>query len=611
MKEGRRAMGDEERNISKVALLGAPRIEVDGEIVALPRRRTRSLLYFLSASPGDHSRDELVELLWPNLTPAKGRRQLSDALSDLRRTLGPTTIQSDSERVALIAPLCDASEFAAALDGVAGLSGDAETKLSAALDLYVGEFLLGAGVADSESFEDWGPGAAAQLQPPGPGGIRKARAAQAQRRRPAGAIRVARRGLELDSLREDLWRLVIQAHADLDDRQAALAEYARCKETLQRELGIAPEAETEALRRRVSAERGSPAAGSTEAMAAQARPPIPVTVRLPGSSLALVGRESELGTLLRTWDAACEGAGGPALIMGEPGIGKTRLAAEFGVRAAATGATVLAARCPDLADPAPYGPIEEAIRGVLPNLPSGALKELGSEWLPWVGRLLPELGLAVETPQQLAPEEEKSRLAQAAARLLDLIAGEEPLLLIVEDLHWAHPATVQLLHTIARLHRRLLILTTMRDTEPATAGTLATKRVVADLAREDLATTVSLQPLGATETEALVTLAIEAGDTGRKPNAAALAKLAEGQPLFALELTRSVLESPDAPDLPASLKNAIGSRIQRASEFAQRILDLTAVFGRPVTLPLVGRAAGVEPSADSLVNAADELMARR
>lgn len=136
-------------------------------------------------------------------------------------------------------------------------------------------------------------------------------------------------------------------------------------------------------------------------------------------------------------------------------------------------------------------------------------------------------------------------------------------------------------------------------------------RTLTDLAKDALGTTVSLGPLSIDDTTVLVNQAIESAGATTKASATAVAKLAEGQPLFALELTRTVLESSGDPDLPVSLTNAIGARVERASEFARRILELAAVFGRPVTLQLLGRAAGVDPSYDPLISAGDELLARR
>jgi len=580
--------------------------------VALPRRRTRALLYCLAADPGAHPRDELIDRLWPNLDAAKAKRQLSDALTDLRRTLGASLISAGTEFVEWAGAQTDAVRFERSLSEANRMEGDeAVERLEEALGLYRGEFLAGVRIEDSEAFDEWLEDRRLRISLDALGGFARLARLHLDGGRPGEAIDAAERGLKLDNLREDLWRLLIEAHAARRDTESALREYARLRETLQRELGVAPEAETEALRRRLTAAPGTAATGGVEAAAAMARPALPFALRLPPGALPLVGRERELGRLLRAWSQAVAGEGGMALVVGEPGIGKSRLAAEFASRAAAARAVVLGARCPDLPDAPPYGPVEEALRTALPQLPPGALSALGKEWLPWAGRILPEVGLGAPAAEQLSPEEERSRLAEAAARLLDVIAGERPLLLVIEDVHWAHPSTVSLLHHIAQRRQRGLVLATFRDTEPETVGSMALKRISSDLSKNGLLERVELEPLARSEAEALARVALSTAGAKIRTRPAALAELSEGHPLFMLELTRSLLEAPNDPELPETLTSTIQMRVERASEYGRRVLELAVVFGEPVSPGLLARASGVEPTDEALVSAIEELTARR
>jgi tetratricopeptide (TPR) repeat protein len=242
---------------------------------------------------------------------------------------------------------------------------------------------------------------------------------------------------------------------------------------------------------------------------------------------------------------------------------------------------------------------------------TGAFSELGPEWLPWAGKLVPELGLGVEAPGPITSEEERARLAEAAGRIFDAIAGGRNLLLVVEDMHWAHSASAQMLHALARSGRPMLVLMTMRDTEPQTEGTQAVDRVIADLAKEGLAERRTLGPLDRGDTETLIRSAIDSAGKPPGSKASAVASVSEGQPLFALELTRAILEAPDRPDLPESLANAIKVRVERASDLARKILKHMAVFGGSVSMQLLGGATGVNPTDDVLVSAVEELLARR
>jgi tetratricopeptide (TPR) repeat protein len=224
---------------------------------------------------------------------------------------------------------------------------------------------------------------------------------------------------------------------------------------------------------------------------------------------------------------------------------------------------------------------------------------------------LPEIGLGASVPEQLSPEEERARLAEATARLLDVIAGERPLLLVIEDIHWSHPSSLSLLHHIARQHKQQLVLATFRDTEPATLGSVALRRVAGDLAKHGLLERIDLGPLPQTDAEALVRVALRTAGAKIRTRPAALAELSEGHPLFMLELTRSLLEVPDDPELPETLTSTIQARVERTSDYARRVLEMAVVLDEAVSPSLLARASGVEPTDESLVSAIEELVARR
>lgn len=596
----------------RITLLGFPQAECGGAVLPLPRRRTRALLYYLAAEPQPKSREELTDMFWGHLDPAKGRRQLSDALSDLRRTLGPKNLVSDRTSVVWVGPDADVVQLQLKLDAVLGQDGDVSpTDFLAAANLYSGEFLAGVTVEESESFHEWLDAQRIRIAIDVVDAYSQAARLYLDGGDADRAIEAARSGLAVDELREDLWRCLMESRAAKGDREGALREYEHCREVMKRELGVAPDPEVQALRRRLSAEPGSPGSGTREVPAAKARPPLPYSLRLPPGSLPLTGRQRELGALLRRWQETMNGNAGMVLIAGEPGIGKSRLAAEFASRAAATGAIVLGGRCPDLVDAPPYGPVEEALRAGLPLVQPGALGTLGKEWLPWAGRLLPEVGWGAGVAGQLSPEEERARLAEAAARLLDVISGERPLLLVIEDIHWSHPSSVSVLHHIARQRKRVMVLATFRDTEPDTAASAALKRAAGDLTKASLLERIDLEPLPHDDAEALVRVALTTASAKVRIRPGALAELSEGHPLFMLELMRSLLEAPDDPELPETLTSTIQARVERTSEYARRVMELSVVFGEAISPSMLARASGVEPTDEPLVSAIEELVARR
>jgi DNA-binding SARP family transcriptional activator len=559
-----------------------------------------------------HARDELIELCWPNLDPAKARRQLSDALSDLKRTLGEVVATPDPDSVVWVGLPADITILRSLLDQGARTSGlAAATQLLAAADLYRGEFLAGFSLDGAEAFAEWQEEGRTSVSFDITDALSRAAEILLNIGDARGAIDAALRGLVLDSLREGTWRLLMEARAATGDRDGALRDYARCRDVLTRELGLAPAPETEELRRRLAAGPDTVGATFVSPKNTGSSATIPHSLRLPQKAPAMVGRERELGLLLNRWQRIGSERGGIALISGEPGIGKSRLAAEFAARASAAGALVAATRCPNLAEPPPYGPIEEAIRSILPSLRPAALSNLAPEWLSWLGRLIPEIALGALPAPVLPVEEERARLAEAVSRLLDVVSKDQPLLLVIDDLQWAHPTSITVVHTLLTRPWRGMVMGTYRDTDSETAATEVLERLADDAGRDDLLTRIRLGPVSNEDAEMLVRQILKSDDLGIKVRPAALTEVAEGNPLFVLELTRAVLENPEDPDLPETLTRTIRGRLARLTQQARRTLEFISVFGEPITPELVASASAVPRTDEALIDAIEELTARR
>src|SRR5439155_8726176 len=191
------------------------------------------------------------------------------------------------------------------------------------------------------------------------------------------------------------------------------------------------------------------------------------------------------------------------LLVGEAGIGKTRLASEFVAWARAQGAEVLSGHAFEMGGRLPYQPLVEAFRPRLEaeNAPEDLLEDL---WLAELSRLLPEL--RVRYPDLPAPTEDelsaKMRLFEAVARLFDALAHRSPLVLLLDDLHWADQASLDLLRYLARSWKghgtRVLLLGTMRHEELELRSALAAE--LADLGRDLPVTQLPLQLLSQAET---------------------------------------------------------------------------------------------------------------
>jgi DNA-binding CsgD family transcriptional regulator len=347
------------------------------------------------------------------------------------------------------------------------------------------------------------------------------------------------------------------------------------------------------------------------------------TARLPLSLLELterspfVGRRDELGLVREGWSEAASGRRRAVLIVGEAGIGKSRLAAEVAVVADRDGATVLLGHCDEEAV-VPYQPIVESLSALVESAPSevlvGAVRGSETELVALLPSLAP---LARHQPGQIAgnPEAARFRLFEGVARLVMAACQDAPMLLVLEDLHWADRPTGQLLrHLVRRADRaRLLVLGTVRGTR--LDGHLLT--LGADLRREHGAEVMLLRGLGVGEVGALI---------GARPGLIAhidpdeRARLAEllhretgGNPLLVGEVLRHLdtghanrnVTSPLG--MPQTVRDAVISRLQALRQDTRHLLAVAAVAGGRFRVDVVSQVAQL--SAERLVDALEQATA--
>ena len=310
-----------------------------------------------------------------------------------------------------------------------------------------------------------------------------------------------------------------------------------------------------------------------------------------GPRYRLVGRDAELGRLLALLDDAAAAQPGVALVSGDAGVGKTRLVTELAVRGRDRGFTVLRGQCAELGDSVPYLPLADALReasgaGVTAPSPP-ALSPLAAAVAarPVLGQLLPDREAAHH------PEGDSAAIAQqqlfgAVLGLLAELAEQQPVVLILEDLHWADRSTRDLVTFLSRVLRqeRAAIIGTYRTDDLHRRHPL--RPVIAELLRLPTVTSVELGPLGRSE------LADHLGElAGREVDVKTLDGIvdrAEGNAFYAEEL----LTSPqDGDALPAGLAGLMLSRVERLSYAAQQVLRAAAVAGRRADDELVREAA--------------------
>jgi class 3 adenylate cyclase/ABC-type molybdenum transport system ATPase subunit/photorepair protein PhrA len=348
----------------------------------------------------------------------------------------------------------------------------------------------------------------------------------------------------------------------------------------------------------------------------------PLPSRLLTASAGVVGRHAESAALLQALHRATEGGGiETVLISGEPGLGKTTLAARLARDAHANGAVVLLGRChEDLGTP--YGPIKEAIRHCVTYMSDEDIRGHVDEYGAELALLAPILSTRIgnlPTPQSSDPDAERYLLFAAVAGLLRQVAIEQSVVLIFDDIQWADKPSLLLLRSLVANGElgQLMIIGTYRSAELSDQHPL-TETLVA-LRREQRVTEINLTGLSGEDVVALVERA--AGHALEEPGillAQALYRETDGNPFFVEEVLRHLIETGDifAADerwttnvdlarlkLPDSIRQVVGSRVGRLGDGALYVLPVASVIGREFDLELL--AAVTNRREDELIDILD------
>jgi DNA-binding CsgD family transcriptional regulator/tetratricopeptide (TPR) repeat protein len=307
------------------------------------------------------------------------------------------------------------------------------------------------------------------------------------------------------------------------------------------------------------------------------------------ASPTFVGRVEELELLEAARGRAADGEPAVVLVGGEAGVGKTRLIAESIARAA-DGSRVLVGGCVPVGDGAlPYAPIVEALRALLADVGVGAVRELvGPSW-PELARLLPALGEPEAGP---AGQAAQARLFELLLGLLGRLGEQRPLVLVVEDLHWADRSTRELLAFLVRNLRRerLLLVVTYRNDEP---GQQRLGPYLAELDRASRVERIDLARLDQAQTEAQLV-----GILGAVPAADLVDGVfarSEGNPFFTEELLAVVRSG--SGNLPATLHDLLHGRVAALPDHASEVLAVVAVTGREISHRLLAAVVDLDDRA--------------
>ncbi len=587
-----------------ISLLGTPSIIARDRPVTTLRRKNRALVYYLAAQAGPVTRDRLLTFFWPDDERSSAQHTFRTMLHDLRKSTGDL-IETENDLLNLHPSVSvDARLFEA---GISAARRDAAT-LTAALLRYRGAFLDGFTLADTPGFDSWVDAERERYQLLAARGLVALGDLNEAEGNYESALDALLHAVAFDPLQEEIQRATIRLHYLSGDRTGAIRRYESLVRLLDDELGVPPMPETRTLYDAIINDR-------LPRPERRARPvtvdPLPSAPKPSVEQRPFVGRIAQLRALAESMTS-----GRLLLIEGEPGIGKTRLVDEAVrerlARPDGGNVSVLRGAAHESEQALPYQPMIDALRGLIGQDRPPTL-ELPPIWLAEVARLLPELTSIYPDLPAPSPSPGEAQLWDALTRFLLANAQHTPILLCLDDLHWADTATLGLLGYLVRRSASspLTLLATSRP--PALMTRLSV--LLQTLAHENRLLRLSLSGLPEPDIRALV---VQLSGSADERLAEWLIRRSDGNPYFVVELVRFATEtdliradgSLDAARLasmrlPEMVENLIHSRLAGLSAAARRALEVGAVIGDPFDFDTVGSVTGMLESAS--LDAADEL----
>jgi DNA-binding SARP family transcriptional activator len=621
----------------RIALFGALTVQIGDR--TLPdsvwrSRQEQRLLAILAATRGRViAAGRLCEWLWPDSDSASASVNLRSAISNLRRVLEPEADRA-SRRYILTrsggyawnresGAWIDVDEFLTLTEPLAGgqTTGSmeqGEADLERAITLYRGDFL------EDEQELAWAAMERERLRARYLDALRRVAEIKLDRGDPMAAAALASRGIAIAPLTEPLWRILMLAQARSGDTAGALQSYERYRHLLDHELGAAPSPQTQALHMAIL--RGDPGSYAPAAVSSshenrhdrqRIEPRSPrAGQRSPGSAATpIVGRQEELA-LLHRWLADLDRrSGGIVTIVGEAGIGKTRLIGETLRTAAERGAFALELRATPLDQGLPFAAVGEMLRPLLRNVPEYRLRQLPQFALAQIADLFPVLRERLPDLPELSdvpPEERRNRQIDGLCELALALARTLPLVVALDDAQWADDATLATVGRLARQASRRALLLILAYRADELSDNPALHNLLRTLGRDMILRPLVLGRLDASAVAEL--LAGLAGvEIGRVAHLAPqLVASTGGNPLALMVTVQALLESRGAPSLAALLpdleagmpfpdpteapqmRELVRARIDRLPPHARDLAEHLALISRPASLDLIERLGGAD-----------------
>jgi DNA-binding SARP family transcriptional activator/Flp pilus assembly protein TadD len=600
----------------ELRLLGSPRFNLGERPIVADTRKAFAILAYVAVSGEAHPRESLGAMFWPEFDESRARAALRRTLSSLKRGVGPDVLDINRQFVGLLPGVADidVSEFIRLTE-----AGDRES-LAAAVALYRDEFMSGFTLRDAPPFDEWQYYQGEHFRDLLLQALEKLVENLTAQGEFEAAISMATRWLKIDALREEAHRALMRLYAWTGRRSAALNQYRECLRILEQELGVPPLEETEMLYQLIKQDRlESPKLAQTASAIAIApsEAPDPETARTAKPAiLPLVGRSVELQQLREAFDEV--GPDGRLFVVeGEGGVGKTRLVQEFLHERQETGSVILSSRCYEGEQGLAYAPLielmeagtktphsESKLEGVSPHLLAA-----GMRLMPELADLMAPDALPVSTTSLDGPAGQRLFLAGISEILTGFCAGHAPGIILLDDVHWADPATLDWLAFMVRRfeNRPLFVIVTVRRGDSPGAGRV--RSLVAEAQRALRGKSLSLQRLPLSAVSELVTASsLPVNDE----LARVLYRESEGSPFFlveylaALAVEQADKQEKDISAMPTGVRDLLLSRIAEASETGLQLLQTAAVIGRSFGHELMQLASG--RSEDEIVQGLEDVL---
>lgn len=582
------------KSMTKLTLtfFGVPRFERAGTALSFVQAKGVALILYLAVTRTAQPRERLTDLLWPESLPQAARKNMRNTLWTIGEVFGADLLAQDGATLQL------ASDVAVDIHGLeAGLDllgAGTIAELEQAIAHYQGALAEGLVIHEAEEFELWLQRERARLSALYVRLLERMIALQRATGAWTSVMLHAQRALATDPLRESLHLALIEAYVQLGQRAQAMQQYATLTEVLQRELGISPLPETTAYFERMMMVQ--------TVLSTQVPQPSATISKAPTHETPFVGRTNELAILDAEQLRAAQGEARVVMITGDLGIGKTQLWRTW-VKTHVPSGIVLNTHALETTEPVPFAPVLNLFRQPGPaQMLLRAPLPLAPIWLAELTRLLPELATAwpnLPALRMMSPTEERARLLQALTEAFRLLTM--PLLiLVVDDLHWVDPSTLDwLIYLVDQLKATpLLLIGTYRPQDAPEQ----LRTTVAGWQRQGRLNQLALPHLTMAEAGMLLS---ELGTPAETAETMRWIQQSGGNPYFLTELQRAKGDAAQH-DLSALVRARIHATV---SAPALQVLQAAAILGDDVTIALLQATSG--HSEEALLDALDLLTQER